>query len=599
MDLLLENALALAQFPAPSASVITIVVVLVALFFIIFGIWASRFTKVPPNTVMVISGGNGQTIRRQDGTRTKLGFRIIKGGGTFVLPILERVDLLSLELMTIDVKTPEVYTLQGVPVMVDGVAQIKVKSDDVSIATAVEQFLSKSTVDIMNVAQQTLEGHLRAIMGTMNVEEIYRNRDAFAQRVQDIAATDLANMGLAIISFTIRDVRDNEGYLDALGKKRTAEVKRDARIGEAEAERDATIKAASFRQEGETAKFQAETKIAESNRDYEIQVANYTKSVNKEKAEADLSYDLQKNLSMRQVRENEVDVEIVEKNKRIELANLEIERKQKELEATVQRPADAKKYETERIAEAERFRLENVAEGESRSKKLTGFAEAEVVQVQGESAANAAKAQGFAEAEMNQKKGEAEAAANKAQGLAKAEIERQQGLAVAEVTKAQGDAQANSERARGLAKAQVTQAQGEADGTAVQAKGLAEAEVIKQKGLAEAEGSLEKARAWQEYNEAAIAQLLIEALPEIVRAISEPMSRIDKITIVDSGGQAGTGAHKITQDIGRVLAELPPVVEALSGIDLKELISALPDIVKKHAGSTDSGNKNLTGPSAK
>ncbi len=517
MDLLYAIALPMAQLKPPSTTTIVFIMVGVAVLFIILGIWASRFTKVPPNTVMVISGGSGQTIRRTDGTRTKLGFRIIKGGGTFVLPILERVDLLSLELMTIDVKTPEVYTLQGVPVMVDGVAQIKVKSDDVSIATAVEQFLSKSTVDIMNVAQQTLEGHLRAIMGTMNVEEIYRNRDAFAQRVQDIAATDLANMGLAIISFTIRDVRDNEGYLDALGKKRTAEVKRDARIGEAEAERDATIKAASFRQEGETAKFEAETKIAASNRDYEIQVANYTKSVNKEKAEADLSYDLQKNLSLRQVRENEVEVEIVEKNKRIELEQLEIQRKQKELEATIQRPADAKKYETERHAEAERFRLENVAEGESRSRKLTGFAEAEVVQ-----------------------------------------------------------------------------AKGNAEAEAVKAKGLAEAEIIRQKGLSEAAGSMEKAKAWQEYNEAAIAQLLIEKLPEIARAIAEPMARIQSITIVDSGGQAGTGAHKITQDIGKVLAELPPVVEARSGVDLKQLIQMLPDIAanaahKKSAPADDGG----------
>ncbi len=351
----------------------------------------------------------------------------------------------------------------------------------------------------------------------MTVEAIYKNRDAFAQNVQEIAATDLANMGLAIISYTIRDVRDNEGYLDALGKKRTAEVKRDARIGEAEADRDATIKSATFRQEGETAKFEAETKIAESNRDYEMKVADYTKSVNTQKAEADLAYDLQKNTTMRLVREQEVEVEIIEKNRRIELENLEIQRKQKELEATVQRPADAKKYEVERVAEAERFRLENVAEGQSQSTKLTGFANAEVVQ-----------AQGAAEAE------------------------------------------------------------------ATKARGLAEAEVIKQKGLSEAAGSMEKARAWQEYNEAAIAQLLIEKLPEIARAIAEPMGRIDKITIVGTGGGVGTGASKITQDIGQVLAELPPVVKALSGIDLQNLIDKLPDL----AAQTDDKDTGKSKPSA-
>jgi len=494
------------QIDWPSIPTALVVIVCVVVGIVLVSIYASRYTKVAPNRVMVISGGRGKTIRMHDGQARKIGFRMIKGGGTFVWPILERVDMLSLEIMTIDVKTPEVYTQQGVAVIVDGVAQIKIKGDDVSIATAVEQFLNKSTSEISSVAQQTLEGHLRAILGTLTVEEIYRNRDAFAQRVQDVAATDLANMGLAIISFTIRDVRDTQGYLDALGKKRIAEVKRDATIGEAEAARDATIKSALFRQEGETAKFEAETKIASSNRDYEIQVANYTKDVNTQKADADLAYELQKNIALKKVRETQVDVEIVEKTKRIELEQKEIERKQKELEATVQRPADAKKYEIERVAEAERFRLENIAEGQSRSQRLTGFANAEV-----------------------------------------------------------------------------TQATGAAEASAVQAKGLAEAEVIKQKGLAEAAGSLEKAHAWQEYNEAAIAQLLIEKLPDIARAIAEPMGRISNITIVGTGGDGtrGTGASKITQDITNVLAELPPVVQALSGVDLKELIARLPDLAKR------------------
>lgn len=501
------------QMPKVPIGLIAFGVVLV--FFIIIGIIASRYSKVPPNTVMVISGGRGQSIRRADGSRGHIGFRIVKGGGAFIMPVMERVDYLSLELMTIDVKTPEVYTAAGVPVIVDGVAQIKVKSDDVSIATAVEQFLSKGAVEITRIAQQTLEGHLRAILGTLSVEEIYRNRDAFAQRVQEVAATDLMNMGLCIISFTIRDVRDNQGYLDALGKKRVAEVKRDASVGEAEANRDATIKSAQFRQEGETAKFEAETKIAASNRDYEIQVANYTMDVNTKKAEADLAYDLQKNVTLKLVREQEVDVQIVERTKKIELEQKEIERRQKELEATVQRPADAKKYEVQRLAEAERFRLENIAEGQASAQKITGMTAAQVTQVT---------------------------------GAAQGEAIKSTGLAEAEVTKM---------------------------------KGLAEAEVVKQKGLSEAAGSLEKAKAWQEYNEAAIAQLLIEQLPAIARAIAEPMSRIDKITIIGGGGGTGTGASKITQDIGQVLAELPPVVKALSGIDLQDLIAKLPDLAAK------------------
>ncbi len=144
---------------------------------------------------MLVVSGRKHAVVEADGTAQCRGFRIVKGGGTFVLPVIEKVDVLSLELLTIDVQTPEVYTSKGVPVKVDGVAQIKVKGDDVSIATAAEQFLSKGVDDIKNIAMQTLEGHLRAILGTMTVEEIYQNRDAFAQKVQEVAAGDMAQHG--------------------------------------------------------------------------------------------------------------------------------------------------------------------------------------------------------------------------------------------------------------------------------------------------------------------------------------------------------------------------------------------------------------------
>src|SRR5476651_1040906 len=185
--------------------------------------------------------------------------------------------------LTLICATPS--TFKGVPVKVDGVAQIKVKGDDVSIATAAEQFLSKATDDIKSIAMQTLEGHLRAILGTMTVEEIYQNRDAFAAKVQEVAAGDMANMGLTIVSFTIRDIRDTQGYLDALGKPRIAQVKRDAVIAQAEADRDSVIRSAQAGQAGQEAKFAADTKVAEAKRDYEMSVAGYNASVNQKKAE--------------------------------------------------------------------------------------------------------------------------------------------------------------------------------------------------------------------------------------------------------------------------------------------------------------------------
>ena len=240
-----------------------------------------------------------------------------------MIPVVEKVDILSLELLTIDVQTPEVYTSKGVPVRVDGVAQIKVKGDDVSISTASEQFLSKKTDAIKNIAMQTLEGHLRAILGTMTVEDIYQNRDAFASKVQEVAAGDMANMGLGIVSFTIRDIKDGQGYLEALGKPRIAQVKRDAVIAQAEADRDAMIRSSQAAQAGQEAKYQADSKIAQAQRDYKSNLAQYEAAVNQKKAEADLAYDLQKYKTGQLVKAEEVQVSIVEKQKQIELQQQE------------------------------------------------------------------------------------------------------------------------------------------------------------------------------------------------------------------------------------------------------------------------------------
>ncbi|MDW8310788.1 MAG: SPFH domain-containing protein, partial [Verrucomicrobiales bacterium] len=404
--------LALSSGGIPWVTVILGMGALLLVFFIFAGIWASRYTKVGPNQVLVISGRKHR-ITDPDGTVREVGFRIVKGGGVFVWPVFEKVDVLSLELLTIDVQTPEVYTVKGVPVRVDGVAQIKVKGDDVSIATAAEQFLSKGAEEIRNIATQTLEGHLRAILGTLTVEEIYQNRDAFAAKVQEVAAGDMANMGLQIVSFTIRDIRDTQGYLDALGKPRIAQVKRDAVIAQAEADRDAMIKSAQAQQAGQEAKFAADTKIAEAQRDYQINVAQYQAAVNQKKAEADLAYDLQKYKTGQLVKAEEVQVSIIEKQKQIELQQQEILRKQKELEATVQRPADAERYRVETLANAKKYQLETEAAGAAAAAKQTGFAQAEVV-----------KATGLAEAEANRARGLAEAAIIEAQGKATAEAMR-------------------------------------------------------------------------------------------------------------------------------------------------------------------------------
>ena len=492
----------------PWASLIGGVVSILLVIFVFGGIWASRYTKVGPNEVLVISGRK-RRMTDPDGTAREVGYRIVKGGGVFVWPVFEKVDILKLELMTIDVQTPEVYTSKGVPVKVDGVAQIKVKGDDISIATAAEQFLSKGTDDIKNIAMQTLEGHLRAILGTMTVEEIYQNRDAFASKVQEVAAGDMANMGLGIVSFTIRDIRDTQGYLDALGKPRIAQVKRDAQIAQAEADRDAMIKSSQATQAGQEAKFAADSKIAEAQRDYQSNVASYQAAVNQKKAESDLAYDLQKFKTGQLVKAEEVQVQIIEKQKQIELQEQEIKRKQRQLEADVQKPADAERYKVETLANAKKFQLETEAAGAASATKATGFAAADV-----------AKATGVAEAEAN--------------------------------------------KARGLAEAAVIEAQGKATGEAMRVK----------------------AESFKQYNEAAVIEMIVRVLPEVAGKISEPLSKTEKIVIINSGSGPGGGASKLTGDITQIIGQLPPVLESLTGVKFEKLLEQVPAL-RKAMGKDD------------
>ncbi len=401
------------------------IVALFAFLLVLGFVFASRYKKVGPNQVLVISGRRSAFVDPGTGERGRRSFRIVRGGGAFIIPVLERVDDLSLELITIEVVTQNVYTVQGVPVTVDGVAQVKVASDDVSIVTAAEQFLSKSREEIKNVALQTLEGHLRAILGTLTVEEIYKDRDKFAQTVQEVSAQDMRNMGLTIVSFTIKNIHDDEGYLDALGKARTAEVKRDAEIGQANASRDAAIQSANARQEGEIAKIQAETKIAEAEKNLNVRKAGFDAEVNKEKAAADLAYSLEQNIVNQQVKEQEIEVQVVEKRKLIQVQEQEAKRKERELEATVKKPAEAERHRIKTLADAHKYELEIEAEGQSSATRNIG---------QGEADAN--RARGLADVDVVKARGMTEAEVIKAQGLSEAKAMEQKALAWEQYTQA-------------------------------------------------------------------------------------------------------------------------------------------------------------------
>lgn len=510
---------------------------LVALLFValvLAGFYASRYKKVGPNEVLVISGRGYSGADPQTGQRVRRSFRIVRGGGTFVWPVVERVDDLSLELMTIDVITPKVYTAQGVPVTVDGVAQVKIGSDDVSIITAAEQFLSKKVDQIKNIALQTLEGHLRGILGTLTVEEIYKDRDKFAQRVQEVSALDLKNMGLVIISFTIKNIHDDQGYLDALGQGRIAEVKRDAAIGQANAARDAAVQAAKARQEGEIAKLQAETKIAEASKNYQVQKAAYDAETNQKKAEAELAYILQQNITNQKVKAEEIQISVVEKAKQIELQQQEAMRKEKELEATVRKPAEAEQFRIRTLADAKKYSLETEASGQS-------------------------------SATANLGKGEADA--NKSRGLAQAEVQRAQGLAEADVVKAQG-----------LSQAEV-----------IQAKGLSEALAMAKKAEAFAQYTQAAILQMLIENLPMVASAIAEPMAKTEKIV---------VINSGGDGSGGTGVTKVSKDVADLMTQMPAVIESLTGINLVDVLKNLPAVrdAASKAGHPTQGDAASTEP---
>lgn len=378
--------------------------------------WA-RYKTVSPDEAMIVTGtylGSKNVSADETGRKMK----IVRGGGAFILPVFQQSQFLSLLSHKLDVMTPEVYTEQGVPVMTDAVAIIKIGGSVEDIATAAEQFLGKPTEALKSEAQEVLEGHLRAILGSMTVEEVYRNRDRFAQEVQSVAAKDLKKMGLQIVSFTIKDVRDKHGYLDALGKPRIAAVKRDAEIAEAEAVRDSRIQKANAEEQGMKAELLRDTNIAEAAKEKELKVASFKKDQDMARAEADQAYYVQEARSKQSVVEEQMRVELVRKEREIDLEAKEILRREKQYDAEVKKKADAERYAVVQSAEADKskkvleadamqYRIEAEAKAMAEQKRLAGLAEADAERARGTAEAEVIRLRGLAEAEAKQKLAEA------------------------------------------------------------------------------------------------------------------------------------------------------------------------------------------------
>merc|ERR1719291_55975 len=285
--------------------------------------------------------------------------------------------------MTLNPVCDNVETKQGVPLTVTGVAQVKIMKDEKFLEIAAEQFLGKKEDEITDTILQTLEGHLRAILGTLTVEEVYKDRDQFANLVRDIAKPDVGKMGIEILSFTIKDVYDNVEYLASLGKTQTAAVKRDAEIGVAQANRDAGIREAECEKSAMDIKYSTDTKIEDNSRAFKLQKANFDKEVNTAKAEAQLAYELQAAKIQQRIRNEEIQIQVVERRKQIEIEEQEIRRKEKELMSTVRLPAEAEGYKVQTVAEGMRTKTVESAKAEGEKIRLIGAAEARATEAVG------------------------------------------------------------------------------------------------------------------------------------------------------------------------------------------------------------------------
>jgi len=380
-------------------------------------LFARNYVKVPPSQVAIFYGRKHKLVDAS-GRSSMVGFRVVRGGAALLIPVLEKVAYLSLNIISIPLKISRAYTKEGVPVTVEAVANVKIAGEDMALRAAAERFLGMSTEQIKGVIFQTLEGHLRAILGTLTVEEINADRQAFAQKMTDEAALDLRKMGVNIDILTIQQISDEQGYLDALGKKRTAEVKRDAVIGEAQAQRDAMIQSAKADQEGKTKRYEADVTIAQSLRDKESRQAEFTAAVQAKQAEAAQAGPLATAMAKQRVTEQETKVDQVRKQQEVLVQEQEALRTEKELLATVVKPAEAArqaailKAEGEKQAmiihaEATQKQLEFEGAGEAAKIERIGRAEATKVLSVGEAEAEVIKKKLMAEAEGLQKKAEA------------------------------------------------------------------------------------------------------------------------------------------------------------------------------------------------
>ena len=455
------------------------------------------YVKAPPDHAYIISG-----LRKQP--------RVLIGRAGIKIPFFEQMDKLYLGQITVDIKTDEyIPTNDFINVMVDAVAKVRVADDDGRMKLAMRNFLNKEPAKIAADLQDSLQGNMREIIGTLTLRAINTDRDSFSDQVMIKASKDMEKLGIDILSCNIQNVTDEHGLIQDLGMDNTSKIRKDASIAKAEAERDIAIAQAAADNAANDARVIAETEIAQKNNELAIKKAELQKASDTKKAEADAAYEIQKQEQQKTIQTATVNAQIARAEREAEL------RKQ---EVLVQQQADADRYAIEQAA-----------------------------------AAGLTKRQREAEAKKYEQ--EQEALAKKAQADAE-QYEREK----------------DAEAQKAIAEAQKYSMVQEAEG--IRAKGEAEAAAIRAKALAEAEGMEKKAEAYQKYNKAAMAEMMIQVLPEIAGRIAEPLSQIDKITIIGSSGDTDNGIGTVAGNVPVVMAKLFESMKETTGVDLAEIMKA-------------------------
>lgn len=371
-------------------------IIIPVLLFFAYLVIRVRYKKAGPDEALIVFGRRklfGKKVRTVKGEIE--GFRIIRGGGTFVWPAWEQYEILSLRMMTLEIDLRHVYTVQGIPINVKAVAQVKVKGEPEHIRKAAEGFLGVTPEQVKSTIKETVAGHLRGIIGTLTVEELYRDQRRFQDSVREEAHIDLEGMGFEFKSFVFQEIQDDEGYLNALGQPKIQEALKNARIATAGADRDAAIEEEQARQQKEQKRIGVDTEIAEADKALSLKVASIKKEVDVADAQA--------------VKAGEMELKVQD----IRIADQEVQRQKLELNASIREKADAKKYEAERLADAKKYTVEQEAAAE----RLRREEAAKALQAEGIAKAEAESVQrrqiGLAEAEAIQAKGQAEAEARR------------------------------------------------------------------------------------------------------------------------------------------------------------------------------------------